>query len=86
MTKEEVCDWEVSGGGSSEWIRSWERVEKEGLEGRREEEGEGEAAPLRREATEDDGTVDGNGDCSAHALHRGYRVTKHNHIQQLTKT
>lgn len=37
MIKEEVCDCEVRGGGSSEWIRSWERVEKEGLEGRREE-------------------------------------------------
>ena len=66
MTKEEVCDCVERGGGTSAWILSWERVEREGLEGRGEEEGGGAS----RDA-EDDGIVDGNGDCSAQALQGG---------------
>ena len=51
------------GGGTSEWILSWERVEREGFEGR----GEEEVSAASRDA-EDEGIVEGNGDCSAQAL------------------
>ena len=63
MMKEEVWDWEERGGGTSAWILSWERVEREGLEGI----GEEEVGGASRDA-EDVAIVDGKGDCSAHAL------------------
>lgn len=77
--KEEVCDWEVRGGGSSEWIRSWERAEKEGLVGMREE-----CRGERRWEADEDGIVEGKGDCSAHALqgtHKQATYTTYSSVQ-----